>query len=235
MAADDNITLKHAIASADLCALLCAAFSFPTREMAEGIADGSFMDDFTACLKELDVRVSLPPPPIFHETDPLLNEMKREYTRLYQTPGRYHVLYPYETAFRHVADGHEGIPTLFIAPLTLDVERWMKRFDALPENSRTEPVDHVATELDFLRLLYTSYANALLQEDTEVVTAWLTEISGFYRQHVDPWIPEFMKATRVETRSSVYLALAELALVALEGLTSKTTPFAQSSLPEGNE
>lgn len=235
MAADGNVTLKRAIASADLCALLSAAFSFPTRKMAEGIADGSFMDDFTVCLEELDIRVSPPSLSVLHETESLFSEMKREYTRLYQTPGRHQVLYPYETAFRHMADGHEGIPTLFIAPLTLDVEHWMERFDALPENFRTEPVDHVATELDFLRLLYTSYANALLQEETEAATAWLGEILNFHRQHVDSWIPEFMKATQAETRSPVYLALVEAALMALEAVTPKTTTFAQASLSEGDE
>ena len=61
----------------------------------------------------------------------LLAKLKRGHSLLYLAPGAEAVVWPYEAPFRFVAEGREGVPTLFRAPVTLDVEDVYKRQGSL--------------------------------------------------------------------------------------------------------
>jgi TorA maturation chaperone TorD len=223
MDSPDQDALQRAIASADICALLSSAFSYPDDLFAQALLDGSFDEDLRACMGELDfaplsadavlnVQMTLAPGA---DANTVRNALRKEYSRLFLMPGRSTLIFPYEAAFCHVAEGREGMPTLFIASTTKDVERRMRAFKVLPKSARREPVDSVSCELDFLRFLYTGLANALNQSDARDLKVWQNEIADFRSNHADVWIPAFMKQTIKETDCPAYRTLAKSALVAL--------------------
>jgi TorA maturation chaperone TorD len=222
--------LKRAIASADIFALLSAAFSYPDPEFAQALLDGSFDSDITACLSELGypaqdnkpLKTAILPDTT---TDNLLDMLRKEHSRLFLLPGKYANIFPYESAFRHVASGRSGTPALFIATQTKDVERRMRTLGVLPETAHTQPVDSIHAELDFLRVLYASWANAILQDDEPAICAWEAELRDFRICHIDAWIPDLMNQVCAQTRSDIYRALASTALIALS----------ITALPEGAE
>jgi TorA maturation chaperone TorD len=187
------------------------------------MADGGFARDFLACLRELDTskdvaaEAELALAQLAAAGDELsYASMNKEYSYLYLLMGRGTRIFPYEAAFLHVAEKRDGSPSLFIAPRSLDVEQWMRRCGALPESAGTEPVDSIFGELDFMRLLYASLANALQLGDEEEASAWQRELWAFRGAHIDAWVEAFMRRTIELTRTPVYRALATLALLALE-------------------
>jgi TorA maturation chaperone TorD len=215
-------------ALADICELLAISFSFPSSELTEAISSGNFQADLIACLEELGV--SLDPELLSRmtqgETSPqsaqgLHESMRKEYSRLYLSPGTLAIIYPYEGAFRYVAGGGKGSPTLFINPTALDVERYMRRADALPDNANTEPVDSIFSELDFLRLLYTTAlinASSEISRGDELSRQWLEFAEEFRVQHIDTWLEQFMRETIRLSRIEVYRWLAETALAVFDTL-----------------
>jgi TorA maturation chaperone TorD len=140
----------------------------------------------------------------------LASELRKEYSRLFLSPGRLAVIYPYESAFRFVEGGGKGFPTLFANPITNDVEKRMRAADALPEDTRKVPVDSIHRELDFLRVLLTNAAACLHAERPEDARQWLELAEAFRADHIETWVPSFMRRTAAEARHPVYRGLAEV-------------------------
>jgi TorA maturation chaperone TorD len=245
-----GIQQRQAVACADLAELFSAAFSFPSFELAQALRAGAVAHDLCACLSELGVSEAclhkaealgrgLSPQNPQNDADSLLDELKREYFRLFLAPGKLVVVYPYESAFRFVAQGGEGPPALFVNPCTVDVEACLRRADALPADYRKEPVDAVFRELDFLRLLYTHIAASLNEAACDGRDAgdgtdagsnarlWAEQLQSFRTAHVDSWMPQFFERVKKETRHEVYARLAASALVSLETMPD----ISQWSLP----
>ena len=218
----NNTLLTKAIASADMCALLSIAFTFPDEVFAQALSKGAFKADLLGILDELEAGsatlhdVTQRIDQISGTNAPSFGEMRREYTRLYLSPSRTLLIYPYESAFLHVAEGKPDIPMLFIAKRTIEVEQWMRRLEALPETFNKEPVDSIWQELDFMRQLYASYANALHLEDPDAAESWLLEVVDFREKHLDAWAPLFMQRTEEEARLPLYGTLAWIACLAFD-------------------
>ena len=223
---------RKASASADICELFSYAFMLPSEEFVSALLSGSFSQDMCDCSREL---LSLEDEAFIRTTSSLIGELDRvlepaddrtqllfslqaEYTRLYVVSGRAPLIFPFESAFKHVAGGHEGVPTLFISPITLDVEKQMKRLNALPENALKEPVDSMAAEMDFLRYLYTQTAHAIYHDSEETTSAWLEEILTFRKTHFDTWLDAFMERTIQLTNLPIYRIIASLARITLTAL-----------------
>ena len=267
METTNQAALTRAIACADIFELLSIAFAFPNETLAQALLDGSFDEDLRACLGELgllascnghvdDIRLSVASGvevmdgmdgthPIEAEVtsaddDPatLLSTLRQEYTRLFLMPGKHALIFPYEAAFRHVAAGRDGIPTLFIAKATKDVERRMKHFGVLPKTARTEPVDSIHQELEFMRFLYTGLAGALHLGDEVNQETWQREIDDFRQSHVDLWLPELMQRVEEETRSPIFRALSQVAGAVLSatarGPEAHLTACATTCAPEAH-
>ncbi|MDR1015370.1 MAG: molecular chaperone TorD family protein [Coriobacteriales bacterium] len=249
-----DVQQRQAVACADMAELFSAAFSFPSLELAQALRAGAVAHDLCACLSELGVSESclhkvevlgrgLSPQGLQSDTGSLLDELKREYFRLFLAPGRLVAVYPYESAFRFVAQGGEGPPALFVNPCTVDVEACLRRADALPADYRKEPVDAVFRELDFLRLLYTHVAVSLNEAAGDGADAgtdagdgadaggnarlWAEQLQSFRAAHVDSWMPRFFERVKKEARHEVYARLAASALVSLENMPD----ISQWSLP----
>lgn len=237
--------LKHAVACADTFELLSAAFTFPDEALAAALLNGSFDDDFLACMSELEKLLSKKSAKLAEgepgrlsdraitlrsviDTDSdvssLLDSLRKEYSRLFLMPGLDVPVFPYEAAFRHVSQGREGVPSLFIAPVTKDVEKRMRCFGALPAHVNKEPVDSMHSEMDFLRFLYTGLVSALSVDsgvDEDACVLWEAEISSFRSDHIDAWMPALMQRIQEKTVSPVYLSLSSNASLAIQATSEQ--------------
>lgn len=184
-------------ALADGFELLSVSFAFPVKELAEALTSGAFQSDADTCLKELGAG-GAPEFVVANDEKQLFASMKKEFSRLYHSPGRLSILYLYESAFLFVERGTEGYPTLFANPITNSVETIMKEAAFLPETAHREPVDSIWQECDLMRHLLTqALARRLSKEekgDTEVLY-WLSRAELFGREHVATWMADFMRAT----------------------------------------
>ena len=206
---------QRIIATADMFELLSLAFSFPSSTLAEGIVSGAYWEDFKACLSELGRSSTVSVPAFEASPDSMFDDMRKEYSRLFLSPGKLAVIYPYESAFLFAKTGRRGLPTLFVNPITQDVEKQMREAGALPEDYRKEPVDSVGKELGFLQILYTLAAVAEHEHDAEQTAGLIQRAELFRRDHVDVWMPSFFEMTIKKSRIDAYSMLAQ---VALEGL-----------------
>lgn len=198
-------------ALADGFELLSLSFSFPSQSLARALVDGSFREDLEACLKELGVS-DAPDLEIGDDPAELLNAMRREYSRLYHSPGKLAVIYPYESAFLFVRRG-KGSPTLLANRITGEVEAAMARAGCLPKTACREAVDSVWQECDAMRHMLTQALACLLapvEEGTVRADWWLARAEAFFNEHIASWVPAFMDATMEQARLPVYRSLAEI-------------------------
>lgn len=199
---DNEKRLLHVVGLADVCELLAAAFAFPDEALACALAEGSFAEDARACLSDAGAdaaaltRADQALASFAGESgETLLPSLKRAYSLLYLAPGREVPVFPYEAAFRFVAEGRSGSPSLFRSPVTLDVEQQMREAGVLPKAARTEPSDSAFLEFEFLSFLYGSLAAALEQVDVASEALWRGRIERFQTDHALVWLPAFMERT----------------------------------------
>ncbi|MEG0303870.1 TorD/DmsD family molecular chaperone [Gordonibacter sp.] len=218
--------LRKAIGCADMCELLSAAFSFPDEPLAAALADGSFTSDVTLCMEDIgadplaasaasEALASL----VGCEPAELLTVLRKAYSQLYLAPGVDVPVFPYESAFRFVAEDRAGAPVLFRSPVTLDVEACFDRAGVAAANARKEPCDSVFSEFAFLSYLYACLAEAIRVGDGQLEEQWSSQLDAFVDQHVAQWLPAFMEQT-IEAAGAVaggeaYAALARFGSQAL--------------------
>ena len=227
--------LRECIGKADICELLLNAFSFPEKTLACALADGSFLNDYLNCLKDIGTCSTATPTTedtlkAFEEenVDELLTALKQEYSFLYLAPGADKVLvFPYESAFRYKQDGREGTPTLFRSPTTIDVERQMQEAGVLPKNARVEPSDGIANEFEFLMYLYAQQASALEQNNLDEEKFWLSKVDLFLVSHFLKWVPLFMEKTSSYTEFPHYSKLARVALHGVSALVDQDAKYSK--------
>ena len=149
--------------------------------------------------------------------DELRARMGREYSRLYLNLAC-PLIYPYESAFLHVASGAQGKPALFRTRVTLDVEAQMREAGVAAADGRVEPCDSIADEFAFLSYLYGSLAAAMHAGDEGAQDLWRGRIERFLGDHVLAWLPGCMLMTAERTREGIYRRLARVALALLDNL-----------------
>ncbi|MEG0071829.1 MAG: molecular chaperone TorD family protein [Raoultibacter sp.] len=214
---DNSPDLQRAIALADLFELLSLAFAFPSCELAGGLSSGAYQNDFSACLNELGCRGKFEFAQINDDAEELFVQMRREYSRLYLSPGELSVIYRYESAFVFAEKGGEGLPTLFVNPLVRDIEDQMREAGVLPQDYRQEPVDSVQNEFNFLHILYTFAAASLRAGEADDAKGWLLWAEEFRRTHINTWVPSFLARTVELSRIEAYRVVAQGAAQALAG------------------
>lgn len=164
---EKEIRLRQAIGQADLCELLSVAFSFPNENLAQALANGTFVSDGIACMVDVgadETSLEGGRQAMSHfggrDVYELFGSMRKAYSLLYLAPGSDVKVFPYEAAFRFVAEGREGTPTLFRSPITLDVERFMAEAGVATIKGRTEPCDSIFEEYshDFCKHAHRNYS-----------------------------------------------------------------------------
>ena len=100
-----------------------------------------------------------------------------------------------------------------------------------PAHARTEPVDSVFLELDFLAHLYARWGETLrLESEGEPAPdgsseEWASCIASFASDHALKWLPSFMRQVRERSRLAAYRELADLGLFYLEELGKDADVF----------
>lgn len=221
-----NEELRRAVGLADACELMAAAWAFPTPELIAAVTQGTFSDDAISSLRDVGVVSGDAIGPVF-ENDAVSNEdllaiTTRGYSLLFLAPGTNVLVFPYESAFRHRALKLDGAPVLFRSPVTLDVERHMRKAGVMPTDARREPSDSVWNEFSFLSFLYGNAAAAMYEGRDEEVKLWRERVTGFWREHGSVWLPAFMEQTRLAATDvlggELYAAFAEMGQLVLEAI-----------------
>ncbi|SDG12075.1 TorD/DmsD family molecular chaperone [Desulfosporosinus hippei] len=214
--------VKEACATSDFFQLLSISLRLPTTELAEALLDGSYRQDGVNILEELScskkdlLLVSEALDTLKGSKEgltPLLIEMRREYTRLFDDP-KQPALNIYETLFLHNPQDSQGA-MLFMSPTALDVERCYREAGVSLVRQSAEPADHMATELEFMMYLYGKKGQALKEENNEALKKIEQQIQQFEGMHLKKWCVEFFNGLNTETTSTSYQALAKLAKTGL--------------------
>ena len=213
--------LRRAIGCADACELIFLALSFPSDDLALALADGRFFGDVSSCLSDAGSRAGRIAAPVF-EADELRGNLRKGYSILFLAPGLDTPVFPYESAFRFVAAGKEGVPPIFNSPVTLSVERHMRDAGVLPKDVRTEPADSVWSELSFMSYLYGQVAKALHEGRASDAGEWSDRVVRFWDDHASRWLHDFMRKTVEEAPrhsfGAEYAVLAETGLLVLDAI-----------------
>ena len=214
--------VKEACAASDFFQLLSISLRLPTTELAEALLDGSYRQDGINILEELScskkdlLLVSEALDTLKgrkEDLTPLLIEMRREYTRLFDDP-KQPALNIYETLFLHDPEDNQAA-MLFMSPTALDVERCYREAGVSLVSQSAEPADHMATELEFMMYLYGKKGQALKEENNEAVEKIEQQIQQFEGMHLKKWCVEFFNGLHTESTSTSYQALAKLAKTGL--------------------
>lgn len=210
--------LTELYGTADLFALLSAAFAYPSLAFAQALVDGSYVSDMRSCLLDAGMSTdetdatcdAIEAQAKGKDAESLMHELRIEHTQLYYVPGKYRKIVPYESAFRRRALSPTAKATVFLTKSTHDVEALMRKYNAMPEDARTEPADSIDTELDFLRILYTGQAAAIVEDGD--AAPWVADTRKFLDEHALEWMPGFFDKTIEVTELELYRLFAKLGL-----------------------
>ena len=220
---------------ADTCELMAATFAYPADgRLAAALADGSYMQDARGCLADaglcgegVERGLACVAGFVGQDAEALADRLRKGHSLLFLAPGAEVPVWPHEAAFRFVAQGRPGAPSLFRSPVELDVERHMRQAGVMPEHGRTEPPDSVWNELSFMAYLL---AQAALRAPGErgsgdyEAQVWLDRARAMTCEHLVVWLPAFMEKTAEEASSgrhafgAEYAALAQLGTLAWQAL-----------------
>jgi TorA maturation chaperone TorD len=221
--------LEQAVSCGDLCQLLSVAFRPPTEELAQSLADGSYLLDGIDILRELALEetsilsikedfASLALNQL--KTDQCYQSMKQEYTRLFLHPGQPAVPI-YETLFRkdEMEESDLGC-TLFTSPLALDAEYCYKQAGVVLTEELREPADHFATELEFMVYLFCEEIKHLQHQDVGALEAVRNRQIEFWGNHLSKWSVDFCQAVAEQALQPAYSWIGKFGALALPWLGS---------------
>lgn len=208
---------------ADLYHLLAIGFLDPTRELAAGVAEGTFAEDVEAvvdefigelnlagmrpeALRDAAARVAGTEPTA--DVEALYHELAVEYARLFIGPPTPAVS-PYESV--HV-DSEPGAPALLmVSPSARAVLAAYREAGLDMATGLNEPPDHIATELEYVYYLCSQEASASEMGDEFAVQKWQTFLRSFEDEHLVDWGVDFARQVEEQARQPFYSALASLA------------------------
>ncbi|MBP3657333.1 MAG: molecular chaperone TorD family protein [Clostridia bacterium] len=202
------MTIETMISLADACQLLAIALRYPTQELAQGIADGSYAADLAACLQELglcEAAAAAQAALADAKAENLLSAMRTEYTGLFLVPKREKV-FIHESRFLYPEDENPKDYVMFVSPCALHAEQCYKDAGVRVRKDLHEPPDHAATEMEFMSHLYRCAAQATAEGRDERI--WLLRAKAFTKAHIAKWMADFCTQTEEKTQLPAYAAIA---------------------------
>ena len=201
------MTIETMISLADAYQLLAIALRYPTEELAQGIADGTFAADLSACMEELGLSrdAEAAQAAFAAASQDSLTTMRTEYTGLFLVPKREKV-FIYESRFLYPKDANPKDYMMFVSPCALHAEQCYKDAGVRVKKTLNEPSDHAATEMEFMSHLYRCAAQAVADSKDERI--WLMRARAFHKAHIAKWMADFCTQLEETTQLSVYRAIA---------------------------
>lgn len=201
------MTIETMISLADAYQLLAIALRYPTEELAQGIADGSFAADLSACLAELGLggESEKVQAAFAAAQQDSLTAMRTEYTGLFLVPKK-EKIFIYESRFLYPKDANPKDYMMFVSPCALHAEQCYKDAGVRVKKALNEPSDHAATEMEFMSHLYRCAAQAISNgEDGRI---WLMRAKAFHKAHIAKWMADFCTQLGETTQLPAYRAIA---------------------------
>lgn len=147
------------------------------------------------------------------DSETFLHVLRAESTRLFiGAPNP--VVSPFEGIWRAADDGVEGL--VFANPHTMDVARFMRSCGIGQSEGVNVPLDHVATELEFMQYLSMLEAGMIQPYEGAVDADDLPGGSApaaydrFFEEHAQVWMDRFAAKVAEESRVPYYRAVAQL-------------------------
>ncbi|QOS67511.1 molecular chaperone TorD family protein [Eggerthella guodeyinii] len=203
---------REAFAAA--CELLALSFRYPTPELVAVVSSGEWAE----AAREIATALGLALPAGWDAgadacagSDPetLLHVLRVETTRLFVGAPE-PVVSPYEGVWRAADDGVQ--PLLFVNPHSMDVERFMRSCGIGRIEGTNEPLDHVATELEFVQWLSVVARDGVPAPGGVEAPdgGWAGAADRFLSEHVQTWMPRFARKAVAESREPFYRSAAML-------------------------
>lgn len=195
--------------------LLALSLRYPELLLAEVVASGEWAEAarelveacggewIEACASELEVYRGAEP-------EALLHALRTEATRLF-IGAPMPAVSPYEGVFRAQCNGRRAL--LYVNEHAMAVERFMKACGLGHPEGKNDPIDHVATECEFLQYLaaleagIAEPAGAVAPADFPGGSARAAHES-FMEQHARAWMPAFAEAAAQAAREPFFKAAA---------------------------
>ena len=119
------------------------------------------------------------------------------------------------------AGGCHDCETAFLTKLPAggnlaDMAGFYQAFSFPLDSKKSNPPDHVATQLEFLSFMFAKEAKALFQEDKEARKTCLSARGKFVRDHMSTWMPIFADGVAERTQNDFYTRAAALLVEALK-------------------
>lgn len=195
------------ISLADAYQLLAIALRYPTEELAQGMADGSFAADLADCMAELGLHdaAAAAKSAFAAAGQSALSALRTEYTGLFLVPKKEKV-FIHESRFLYPKDANPKDYMMFVSPCALHAEQCYKDAGVRVKKALNEPSDHAATEMEFMSHLYRCAAQAMSTgEDADI---WLQRAKAFHKTHIAKWMADFCTQMEETTQLPVYAAIA---------------------------
>ncbi len=230
------MTVEQAINYSDFYQLMAISMRYPTRELAEGLLDGSFADDMAACLEGLGISADEADAAYDKlcaavladaaDVETLFHRLRVEYTGLFLVPKR-EKIYIYESRFCYPKDADPKQYSMFVSPCALHAEQCYKEAGVRVRKDLQEAPDHMATELEYISYLYRKLAETMSEVSQEKereaasgqesplnkqqqILVWKLRIDTFWQKHLSKWYDDFLEEIQKKTELETYRALAIL-------------------------
>ncbi|MDR1358130.1 MAG: molecular chaperone TorD family protein [Coriobacteriales bacterium] len=140
-------------------------------------------------------------------SDEVLHELRRDYTRVF-IGSKDPLVPPYGGAWYALERGLK--PLLFVGKESLAVERFLRRCGVVQPEGTNEPLDHIASELEFLQYLCFLKAGAAAPPETADIDSG--DYATFYHDHFRWFAQRFADNAIKECRAPFFIAAAQVLL-----------------------
>ena len=195
--------------------LLSLSFRYPEHELANALATGEFVaatDEVLAAMQITSIDTEPLAAYTTHDPEALLRTLRVEATHLF-IGATDPIASPYEGVWAAIDDGVQ--PLLFVNPKSMQVERYMRSCGVGRPQGTNEPLDHIATELEFLSYLASIAAG--IAEPPEGVSvddfpggSAAAAYEQFMHEHLDTWAARFVQRVVAESREPFYTVMAQV-------------------------
>ena len=135
-------------------------------------------------------------------TDPIFDDIKSDYTRLFIGPEKV-MAPPWESVYF-------SEERLVFQEQTLQVRNWYQRFGLASEKIYKEPDDHIALEISFIAHLASLSLEALEVNDQPTLAKTLQAQQDFLKEHLLQWGPKWCDSVIENARTDFYKGTALL-------------------------
>lgn len=202
------------LAAAQLFELLSMGLRLPDKQLAETLASGEYADALQETLSSLEIVDDGLSDSLRAYTgqnvDTLFHRIRAEYTRLF-VGAPHAVVSPYAGVY--YAEKVGVTPVLYVNKESMDVERFMAACGMGRPEGTNEPLDHIASELEFLEYLTLDSIGVMHDEERQPVPDGSLE--KFYATKFIPFAQQLAPKIAKASEETLYVALARVLQAAM--------------------